>query len=111
MTGAVFHAASGLDAAVLADVQAMVRRRIVSVFVRRGLIGKDDADVMGSWEHGGGFSVDASVCIGGADRAGLAPNAALRAAVTALAPVPVIAPPQAAPANTEEEPRHRSASR
>ena len=41
----------------------------------------------------------------------LAPNTALRAAVTALTPVPVIAPPQAAPANTEEEPRHRSASR
>ena len=71
VTGAVFHAASGLDAAVLADVQAMVRRRVVSVFVRRGLIGKSDADVMGSWEHGGGFSVDASVCSGDADRVGL----------------------------------------
>jgi len=56
---------------VLADVQAMVRRRIVSVFVRRGLIGKSDAGEMGSWEHGGGFSVDASVCIGGTDLAGL----------------------------------------
>ncbi len=26
---------------------------------------------MGGWEHGGGFSVDASVCIEGTDRAGL----------------------------------------
>jgi len=26
---------------------------------------------MGGWEHGGGFSVDASVCIAGEDRAGL----------------------------------------
>ena len=41
----------------------------------------------------------------------LAPNASLRAAVTALTPVPVIAPPQAVAANTEEEPRHRAASR
>jgi hypothetical protein len=69
--GVVFHAASGLDAAALADVQAMVRRRILSTFARRGLIGKSDAEVMGSWEHGGGFSLDASVCIGGADRTGL----------------------------------------
>ena len=41
----------------------------------------------------------------------LAPNASLRAAVTALAPVQVIAPPHAVSANTEEEPRHRAASR
>jgi hypothetical protein len=177
--GAVFHAASGLDVAALADVQAMVRRRILRAFVRRGLIGKNDAGVMGGWEHGGGFSVDASVCIGGDDRAGmerllrycarppfalehlqqldaehliyhspkprldgssdlvltplelidkiaalvppprahrhryygvLAPNAALRAAVTAMAPVQVTAPPPAVAANTEEEPRHRAAS-
>ena len=26
---------------------------------------------MGGWEHGGGFGVDASVCIEGADRPGL----------------------------------------
>lgn len=26
---------------------------------------------MGGWEHGGGFCVDASVCIEGADRPGL----------------------------------------
>jgi hypothetical protein len=35
------------------------------------LIEKDDADRMGGWEHGGGFSVDALVCIEGADRPGL----------------------------------------
>jgi hypothetical protein len=69
--GAVFHAASELDTAALADVQAMVRRRILGAFVRRHLIDKSDAEVMGGWEHGGGFSVDASVCIEGADRPGL----------------------------------------
>jgi hypothetical protein len=174
-----FHAALGLDAVALADVQALVRRRILRAFVRRGLIGKSDADVMGGWEHGGGFSLDASVCIGGSDRSGLerllrycarppfalehlqqldaehlvyhspkprldgssdlvltplelidkiaalvppprahrhryygvlAPNSALRAAVTALAPVQVIAPLPAVDANAEEEPRYRAAS-
>jgi hypothetical protein len=67
----VFHAASGLDAVALADVQAMVRRRTLRAFVRRGLIGKSDGEEMGNWVHGGGFSLDASVCIGGNDRAGL----------------------------------------
>lgn len=42
-----------------------------SVPAHRGLIGKSDVDVMGGWEHGGGFSLDASVCIGGDDRSGL----------------------------------------
>ena len=63
--------ATGLDAAAIAQVQAQVRQRILSAFVRRGLIGKSDRDEMMSWEHGGGFSLDASVCIGGTDRAGL----------------------------------------
>lgn len=184
VTGVDFHAATNLDTAAIAQVQAQVRQRILRAFVRRGLIGKSDRDEMMSWEHGGGFSMDASVCIGGTDRAGLerllrycarppfalehlhtldaghliyhnpkprsdsprdlvltplelidkiaalvaalvppprahrhryygvlAPNASLRAAVTALAPVPVIARPPAASANTEGEPRHRAASR
>ena len=40
------------------------------VFVRRGLLPGDDARAMGQWAHGGGFSVDASVRIEAADRAG-----------------------------------------
>lgn len=71
VAGVDFHAATGLDAAAIAQVQAQVRQRILSAFVRRGLIGKSDRDEMMSWEHGGGFSLDASVCIGGTDRAGL----------------------------------------
>jgi hypothetical protein len=66
-----FHAATELDAAALAQVQAQVRQRILRAFVRRGLIDKDDRDEMLSWEHGGGFSLDASVCIQDTDRAGL----------------------------------------
>ena len=70
-TSVDFHAATNLDTAAITQVQAQVRQRILRAFVRRGLIGKRDRDEMMSWEHGGGFSLDASVCIGGTDRAGL----------------------------------------
>ena len=66
-----FYAATGLDAVAIAGVQARVRRRVLRTFVRRGLIDKADNEVMGGWVHGGGFSVDASVCIDEKDRAGL----------------------------------------
>ncbi|MDP3539992.1 MAG: transposase [Azonexus sp.] len=66
-----FHAALGLDAAAFADVQARVRIRVLSTFVRRGLIDKDDAAEIRGWAHDGGFSVDGSVRIEGADRTGL----------------------------------------
>ena len=66
-----FHAALGLDAAAFADVQARVRTRVLRTFVRRGLIDNDDATEMRAWAHGGGFSVDGSVRIEGADRTGL----------------------------------------
>ncbi len=174
--GIVFHAAVGLDTVAIADVQALVRQRILRAFVRRSLMDQSDGKEMGEWEHGGGFSVDASVCIEGTDRPWLerllrycarppfalehlhqgdaehlayrspkprpdgpdellltplelidkiatlvppphahrhryygvlAPNASLRAAVTALAPVAVIAPPPAPTADaaaTEEAP-------
>jgi hypothetical protein len=55
---------------VIADVQACVRRRLLRVFVRRGLLPADDARAMAQWAHGGGFSVDGSVHIEAADRAG-----------------------------------------
>lgn len=67
----MFHAVCGLDAVAIADVQAVARQRILRTFVKRGLIDKDDADEMGGWEHGGGFSVDVLVCIEGTDRLGL----------------------------------------
>ncbi len=66
----VFHAATGLDTRAVADLQARVRQRILCALVRGGLIEEDDAD-MGGWDHGGGFCVDASVRIEGANRAGL----------------------------------------
>jgi hypothetical protein len=174
-----FHATTGLDAVAIAKVQAQVRQRILRAFVRCGLIGKGDREEMMGWEHGGGFSLDALVCIGGTDRAGLerllrycarppfalehlhpldaehliyhnpkprsdsprdlvltplelidkivalvppprahrhryygvlAPNSPMRAAVTALAPMPVIVPLAVTAANSEETPPHRAAS-
>ena len=68
--GVIFHAAAGLDANAIAQVQAQVRRRLLRAVVRRGLLPEDDARAMAQWEHGGGFSVDASVRIEAADRAG-----------------------------------------
>lgn len=66
----IFHAATGLDATAIAEVQAQVRRRLLRLFVRRGLLPADGALAMAQWEHGGGFSVDASVRIAAADRTG-----------------------------------------
>ena len=68
--GVVFRAATGIDATAIAQVQAGVRRRLLRVFVRRGLLPRDDARAMGQWQHGGGFSVDGSVRIEATDRAG-----------------------------------------
>ena len=66
----VFDAAAGLDANAITWVQARIRRRLLRVFVRRGLLPRDDARAIGQWAHGGGFSVDGSVRIEAADRAG-----------------------------------------
>ena len=44
-------------------MQAGVRRRLLRVFVRRGLLTRDDAQAMAQWAHGGGFSVDGLVRI------------------------------------------------
>ena len=51
-------------------MQAQVRQRVLRAFVRRGLLDQRDGDQMGGWAHGGGFSLDATVRIAGADLAG-----------------------------------------
>ena len=66
-----FHAAMGLDEAAMAQVQADVRQRILRAFVARGHLEACDADDMAAHAHGGGFSVNAGVCIEAPDRAGL----------------------------------------
>ena len=68
--GVVFHEARGPDATAVATVQAQVRQRVLRAFIRHGLLAQSDGDAMGGWDHGGGFSLDASVRIEGADLAG-----------------------------------------
>jgi hypothetical protein len=48
-----------------------VRARVLTWTVRQGLLEPEEAQAMRTWEHGGGFSVDASVRVEAADRAGL----------------------------------------
>ena len=66
--GVIFRAATGVGAPAVAVVQQCVRRRLLRLFVRRGLLPADDARAMAQWEHGGGFSVDGSVRIEAVDR-------------------------------------------
>ena len=66
----VFHPASAIDEAAVAQVQADLRRRILRAFVGRGLIEKTDAKEMLGYQHSG-FSVDTGVCIEAHDRAAL----------------------------------------
>ena len=76
--GVVFHAALGLDAAAVRQVQARVRQQVLRAFVRRGLLDQGEADAISKWHHGGGFSLDAAVRIdgGGGGRGARAPGSA-----------------------------------
>lgn len=70
-TPLAFFEATGIDAQTVAASQATIRRRILRLFVRRGLLEADDAQLMSEWNHTGGFSLNASVRIEGWDRQGL----------------------------------------
>jgi len=48
-----------------------VRRRLLRLALRRGLLWAHDAHVLAEWEHGGGFPVDAKVHIEAHERDGL----------------------------------------
>ena len=65
-----FHEAA-ITNADIEKVQEKVRKRILRAFVRREFIDRNDAREMLSWEHGGGFSLHASVRIEEDDRKGL----------------------------------------
>ncbi|OIQ68276.1 putative transposase [mine drainage metagenome] len=66
----IFHPATGIDEAAVAQVQATLHRRILRAFVGRGLLESCDAKEMLGYQHSG-FSVDAGVCIEAHDRAAL----------------------------------------
>jgi hypothetical protein len=69
--GVCFFAVEEFDAQDTAAVQGRVRRRILRAFVRNGILEKDDRRDMEQWDHGGGFSLDATVRIAAHDRHGL----------------------------------------
>jgi hypothetical protein len=68
---ATFHESRAPDQKWLDEVQAKVRRRLRRALTRRGVLEPEDGEAMANWAHGGGFSLDASVRIEGADRPGL----------------------------------------
>ena len=71
-TGRVrFYAVDEMDTHDAEVVQARIRRRVLRAFVRRGILDKDDRRDMEQWNHGGGFSLDATVRIATNDRHGL----------------------------------------
>jgi len=66
-----FHEASALSNADVDAVQQSVRKRVLALFERRGMLPPEVCAEMLEWEHGGGFSLDAGVRIEADDRAGL----------------------------------------
>ncbi len=66
-----FHEATTLTHDLLEGLQHTVRKRVLRHFARHGLLEPYEAEDMVGWDHGGGFSLDASVRIGATDRDGL----------------------------------------
>jgi hypothetical protein len=66
-----FHEATALTSQLVERLQHTIRSRVLRHFRRHGLLESHDAEDMLGWEHGGGFSLDASVRIEATDRAGL----------------------------------------
>ena len=67
----VFHPARRLDADTARSLTPVVQRRILRLYVRRGLLTRSEADDMLGWRGTGGFSLDGSVRVAAHDRAGL----------------------------------------
>ncbi|NNM05505.1 MAG: IS91 family transposase, partial [Gemmatimonadetes bacterium] len=66
-----FHEATGLTHELLEGLQHTIRSRVLRHLRRHGLLEPHDVRDMLSWDHGGGFSLDASVRIEATDRTGL----------------------------------------
>ncbi len=68
---ATFHESRASEQKWLDEVQTRICRRLLRALTRRGVLESEDAETMANWEHGGGFSLDASVRVESADRPGL----------------------------------------
>ena len=69
--GLRFHEATALSPQLLERLQHTVRTRVLRHFARDHLLEPHEAEDMLTWEHGGGFSLNASVRIEATDRTGL----------------------------------------
>ena len=66
-----FHPARRLGADTARSLTPLVQRRILRLYVRRGLLTRAEADDMLRWRGAGGFSLYGSVREAAHDRAGL----------------------------------------
>ena len=66
-----FHEATALTPHLLQRLQHTVRSRVLGHCRRHDILEPHEADDMLTWDHGGGFSLDASVRIEATDRTGL----------------------------------------
>src|SRR3990172_8824096 len=69
--GMRFFEATALDEGIVATVQEAVRGWVLDLFESDGLLDEEATANMRGWEHGGGFSLDATIRIEAWDRAGL----------------------------------------
>jgi hypothetical protein len=69
--GMRFFETTALDEGMVAAIQEAVRGRVLDLFEKDGVLDPDATANMRGWEHGGGFSLDASIRIEAWDRAGL----------------------------------------
>ncbi|MES9906770.1 MAG: transposase [Sedimenticola sp.] len=69
--GLQFYEVTGLSSEVIQQAQEKIRKRVLRLFVRRGVLSADDAEQMQTWHNGGGFSLNAEVRIEATDRQGL----------------------------------------
>ncbi len=60
-----------IDHSDICEVRTNVRRRVLKLFARQGILTNDEAVDMLHWNNGGGFSLDGSVRIEANDRTGL----------------------------------------
>ena len=66
-----FHEATAFTHELLEGLQHTIRSRVLRHFRRHSFLEPHEAEDMLTWDHGGGFSLDASVRIEATDREGL----------------------------------------
>jgi hypothetical protein len=65
-----FHEATHLSADDVRHLERKLQRRVLRLFLRRGLLDEHTVEDMLTWQASGGFSLDASVRIHGSDSTG-----------------------------------------